>query len=203
MPAGAQGEAVQRFYNHVLASGRKPLIIDCGANIGASALWFAARYPAAHIIAIEPALDNFELLQYNCVGLDHVETLAAAVGPVAGCAYLSDDMGNGMAYRVVQHTTDLPVRIVTIRDLLPDPGLYEPFLLKIDIEGGEMALFAGDTSAIDLFPVILMEPHDWLHPGCATSHSFFSYHAKTGREFSMKDENLASLDWKRLISALT
>jgi FkbM family methyltransferase len=41
-----------------LRHGQTPLILDLGANIGASAVWFAVRYPAAHIVAFEPHPDN-------------------------------------------------------------------------------------------------------------------------------------------------
>ena len=37
------------------------LIMDCGANVGYSSLWFLNRYPGAHMIAIEPDAGNFKL----------------------------------------------------------------------------------------------------------------------------------------------
>ena len=35
-------------------NGKRPLIVDAGANIGASAAFFAMTYPTAKIVAIEP-----------------------------------------------------------------------------------------------------------------------------------------------------
>src|SRR5260370_33764880 len=52
MPSGAHGALVENIYREIVASGLQPLIIDCGANIGASVTWYAARYPEAHIIAV-------------------------------------------------------------------------------------------------------------------------------------------------------
>src|SRR5258708_20272776 len=40
-----QNKKLNDRYKAILASGRVPVIIDAGANIGLSALWFAARYP--------------------------------------------------------------------------------------------------------------------------------------------------------------
>ena len=70
IPTGIHGGQIEGFYQEILAAGRQPLIIDCGSNIGASVAWFSARYPQAHIVAVEPAPDNFDLLRQNCAGLD-------------------------------------------------------------------------------------------------------------------------------------
>jgi hypothetical protein len=40
-------------------------IIDCGANIGCSAVYFLSKYPDAELIAIEPDEDNCRLLRKN------------------------------------------------------------------------------------------------------------------------------------------
>jgi predicted O-methyltransferase YrrM len=40
-------------------------IVDAGAHIGGSVLWFTSRYPNARIIAIEPRLATFALLREN------------------------------------------------------------------------------------------------------------------------------------------
>ena len=50
---------------------------------------FSARYPEAHIVAVEPAPDNFALLRKNCAGLD-VDLREAGIGAVDGTARLSD-----------------------------------------------------------------------------------------------------------------
>lgn len=41
------------------------LVLDCGANIGASTLWLTERYPEARVLAVEPDPRNFWLLQRN------------------------------------------------------------------------------------------------------------------------------------------
>src|SRR5438046_10692668 len=52
------------------AGGLRPLVVDAGANIGASAIHFVANVPAARVVAIEPDRANFELLSRNVEGLD-------------------------------------------------------------------------------------------------------------------------------------
>jgi tRNA1(Val) A37 N6-methylase TrmN6 len=54
--------AVARFYEEALVHRIIPVIVDCGANVGMTSIWYARRYPAAVILAIEPEPGNFEIL---------------------------------------------------------------------------------------------------------------------------------------------
>ena len=194
MPTGAHGVLVERVYQAILASGKRPLIVDCGANIGTSVLWFTARYPEAHIIAVEPSPDNFALLLRNCAGLD-ADLRQAGIGPSDGTAWLSDKNGDGMACRTNENNEGVEIKVLSLETLLASApsSEYTPFLLKVDIEGAEKGLFTGPPAVLDQFPVIIMEPHDWMFPGEQTSVEFFRFHAQAGREFSMKHENVASI----------
>jgi FkbM family methyltransferase len=194
MPSGAHGALVENLYREIIASGRQPLIIDCGANIGASVTWLSARYPEAHIIAIEPSADNFALLRRNCANLD-VDLRLAAVSSIDGRAYLDNPSGTPMDFRVTSEPGGVETDLISVGSLLASKPVsaYAPFLLKVDIEGGEKSLFDGNTEAINQFPLIILEPHDWLMPGQHTSQLFFRFHAASGREFCMKHENVASI----------
>ena len=55
------------------------VIIDAGANIGISTIYFANRFPNAKVIAIEPEESNFELLKINCENYPNVKLVRAAV----------------------------------------------------------------------------------------------------------------------------
>ena len=193
MPSGAHGALIERIYREIVASGKKPLIVDCGANIGASVLWFTARYPEAHIVAFEPSPVNFALLRNNCSGYD-IDLRQAGIGPVDSNAWMSDPDG-GMGCRTNDSHDGIGIEIISLETLLstkPASG-YSPFLLKVDIEGAEKSLFTGPASVLDKFPLIIMEPHDWLFPGQQTSVEFFRFHAQAGREFTMHNENIASI----------
>jgi FkbM family methyltransferase len=194
IPVGAHGVLIEHIYQEIVASGRLPLIIDCGANIGCSALWLHARYPMAHIVAIEPAPDNFELLRANCKNLD-IDLIQAGVAATDGRARLSEAPGSEMGYRTIIDGNGPEVTMVAIGTLLEakPASRYVPFLLKIDIEGAEKTLFSGDNAALAVFPLIIMEPHDWLFPGTLSSRGFFRFHVDAGREFCMRNENVASI----------
>jgi FkbM family methyltransferase len=203
-PIGVHGKLIQRRYDEIVASGAQPLIVDCGANIGTSVMWFGLRYPKAHIVAIEPAPDNFGLLKVNTAGFD-VDLRQAGVAPADGTARLDASHGTDMGYRTSDDAAGPAIDMVSIATILAqkDPAKYKPFLLKIDIEGAEKPLFAGDTTAINQFPLIILEPHDWLIPGQRSSVEFFRFHAAAGREFCMKDENIASIAWDKSLTEAT
>ena len=193
MPSGAHGALIERIYRDIVASKKKPLIVDCGANIGASVLWFTARYPEAHIVAVEPAPSNFALLRKNCSGLD-VDLRQAGIGPVDGIAWIGNP-DDEWGCRTNDIHDGIEVAIISLETLLASKPVsgYSPFLLKVDIEGAEKSLFAGTASVLDQFPLIIVEPHDWLFPGQCTSLEFFRFHAQAGREFAMNNENIASI----------
>jgi len=195
------GSHADHFCRSVLAAGRTPLIVDCGANIGASVLWFAARYPGAHLVAIEPAADNFALLRRNCAGTTS-DLRAAAVGPNDGMTLLYDPGEGAWGYRTgVDAAGGYEVAMLSLATILAEnpASRYEPFILKIDIEGGEKELFSGDWTVIDRFPVLVIEPHDWILPGTQVASGFFRFHSNTDRDFAYRGENVFSLSYRRLV----
>lgn len=201
LPRSGHCAMIDSLYQQILASARQPLIVDCGANIGASVLWFTSRYPRAHVLAVEPAPDNFELLQRNCAHLD-VDLRQAAIASEDGFASLFDPGEGSLAYRTVPAGPESGLETVSLQTLLNQKpaATYTPFLLKLDIEGAEKPLFDGDCSAIADFPIIIMEPHDWFLPGQGTSLGFFRFHAQAGRELLIRHENIISIDYRAAAS---
>jgi FkbM family methyltransferase len=57
--------------------GKKPLIVDVGANTGAASLYAHRAFPDARIVAVEPDRQNFELLVANAAGFPISCRLAA------------------------------------------------------------------------------------------------------------------------------
>ncbi|EIP4524522.1 FkbM family methyltransferase [Salmonella enterica] len=141
----ARNRDIQARYRDILAAGMKPVIVDCGANIGTSVLHFLGEYPQAHVVALEPAPDNFALLELNTRGLD-VELIPKGVSSSEGMMELVDT-GEPFAYRM---------SVTTMTKILE---AYQPeclFILKVDIEGGEKELFSGDISRVDDFYVCMV-----------------------------------------------
>jgi FkbM family methyltransferase len=171
----------------------RPLIIDAGANIGASVCWFAFHFPHAHIVAVEPDPANFDLLRRNTEGLN-VTPHQAALGCEDGRVHLVDPGAGEWGYRTVQ-ASDGAVPLIAIGRLVAEQAAagFHPFIAKVDIEGGEAALFAPPVDWVDRFPLIVVELHDWLMPGQGTSRNFLQCVASRDRDFVYIGENIFSI----------
>lgn len=187
--------AISEIFGIIKASGKIPIIVDCGANIGASVNWFAMTYPGSRIVAVEPARDNVEFLRKNTIGLN-CELREEAIS--SSCREVSlIDTGRGSTAYCTE--SDLPgkytVKTITINNILEfyKEEIYSPFIMKIDIEGHESHLFSKYLEVIDRFPFIFIELHDWLFPGKGSSCSFFRFHADREREMIQFGETFCSI----------
>ncbi|HXB57860.1 MAG TPA: FkbM family methyltransferase [Vicinamibacteria bacterium] len=172
-----------------------PLIIDCGANIGATSAWFALDFPRCRVLAIEPEEGNFVLLERNASSLSAVLPIKAGVASRPGALVVSDPGLGEWAYRtsLAQPTTaGNTVPAVTVSGLLREHR-GNPFILKIDVEGAEKDLFSEEDPAFDLFPVIVIEFHDWMFPKEAMSRNFLRWHSSRNRDFVVIGENAFSI----------
>ena len=75
---------IHAAYQRILGSGRIPVIVDAGANVGAASIWFSTQFPEAHILAIEPNWENAELCRLNTRGRPNVKMIEAAIGSEPG-----------------------------------------------------------------------------------------------------------------------
>lgn len=74
-----------------------------------------------------------------------------------------------------------------ITALAPQASL---FIAKIDIEGGEEALFRGNPDWPRDAQLIVVETHDWLLPGAGTSRNFRRCIAELPIDLLARGENL-------------
>ena len=139
----------------------KPLtILDIGGHIGSAALFFAMRYPDAHVYSFEPVNDNFELLKKNTQGLRNVTAVnlglgnedrtlkvrAATPGNLASFSVNSTDTSSG------------PEREIVIRNAgrcLQELSIDKVDLIKLDAEGAEMEI-------IEALPEEILGNAQWI-----------------------------------------
>src|SRR4051812_1083223 len=183
-----QGKALAGFYAGIVQRAT-PLIVDAGANIGASCVYFSTAYPQARVIAIEPERENCRLLRLNCQDR-RVEIHEAALGNRPGKLYLQDPGLSSWGFRVGEAGT-YPVDVVTVDQLLDHAAEDEaPFILKIDIEGGEQSLFDGDCPWLARFALVVVELHDWMLPGTGSSNNFLRKIGAHNFDVLQRGENL-------------
>lgn len=178
--------------------GTRRLIIDAGANIGVSTVYFAARYPQSIVVALEPEAENFELLEENTRRFPNVVPLNKAIASERGRAPLSDPGSGSATFRVGREIAKGQilgyVDTVTVADMMAAFEETEPFLAKIAIEGGEAELFGGDAVALSRFPAVAVELHERLFPGLHSARPFLRWHLEHNRDLHQADGRLWSFD---------
>jgi FkbM family methyltransferase len=186
-----------RRYADLSTLGARPLIVDCGANIGASSTYFRLVCPDARIVAIEPEAENFSLLSENTARFAEVRPVNKAIASQPGSLLLYDPGAGAWGYRTGAEAPESnligEVATITIDDVLRENADAVPFILKVDIEGAESDLFATNTEAISRFPLVIVELHDWMLPGEETSRSFLHWHLSERRDLVHFGENIFSL----------
>ena len=150
------------------------LIIDAGANIGLTSLYFAARCANARIVALEPEASNIDLLRRNTEGVKNIMVKAGALWPRRASLSLVDDNADKWAFSVTESSASASiVSAFTVPDILAEIGTDCVDLLKLDIEGAEKDLFTqGWQDWLPKVKRIVVELHDRLVPGC--SKTFYS-----------------------------
>ncbi|HEV8434967.1 MAG TPA: FkbM family methyltransferase [Thermoanaerobaculia bacterium] len=117
-------------------------IIDAGANIGLASVFFANRFPEARIIALEPEAGNFELLEKNVRPYSNVIPIHAALWTHDAMIGLANPDDRVDSYRFDSGATAHSIQAFSVSSLLKRFELSSLDLLKIDIEGGETAIFS-------------------------------------------------------------
>lgn len=175
------------------------VIVDAGAYTGLSTAYFAMRYPAAKIIAIEPDEANFGLLLRNTAGFANVQAVRAALWVEQGSVALADPGHGPWALRLAGTAgagTGTQVPAITMDDVLREYQLDTIDLLKVDIEGSEKELFAAADSWIGRVDAICLELHDRFKPGC--SRAFYQAVGDFRTEFRLGEDVLVLRDESRL-----
>ena len=134
-------------------------IVDAGANIGLSAVFFANRFPAATIVAIEPEAANFALLQRNAAPYPNVIPLHAALWSEDTVLSLSNPEDHVDSYRFGAEAGAQTVAAYGVPSILQRFGMERADILKVDIEGGETAVFANRPDWVDRVGVFVVELH--------------------------------------------
>ncbi len=165
---------IQKEYATRLLPEDASVVVDLGANVGMASLFFATRYPAATIIALEPDPENFDLLKRNLaqVGPRSVALQAAIWDEDRELGIKrADDTGLPLGDWGVQVGNSGSGGYATVMGwsmgrLIAHFGIQRIDILKIDIEGAEKELFEGaDLAWLDLVDMVLVETHERFRPG--------------------------------------
>ncbi|MBL7929213.1 MAG: FkbM family methyltransferase [Bacteroidia bacterium] len=136
-------------------SSTKPVIIDCGANLGLSVSWFARNYPGSSIIAFEPDPLLFGILQHNAQANNINADLRneAVWNTNSELKFFSSKKQNA---QIADSGTET-VKAVRLKEILETYSQID--LLKIDIEGAEYAVIADCRNELHRVKHVFVECH--------------------------------------------
>lgn len=157
--------------------GPDDVVVDVGAHIGRYALPAAKK--GAKVIAVEPEPSNFLLLQKNVIlnGLSNVVLVPRAMtsSPRLLLLSLAESTNTGIS-SVKEDDPDAPpislagrwVRVLgeTLDQLVDAHGLHRIDWLKIDVEGHEVAVLEGGSSALEMTRRLVLEVSELTTESC-------------------------------------
>lgn len=159
--------AVREIYKSVITGILVPrTVIDLGANIGLASLYFAHHWPSCKILAVEPNPETCDVLLSNLKPLSRAgrcKMLQAAVWSTSTQLSYYQQPGRFSTFSV--HETihgekgSGTVSGQTMAEVIRHSGFTAIDLLKVDIEGAEAQLFAGNVDWLSSVGSIAIEFH--------------------------------------------
>ncbi len=179
---------VSEIYEPSAACGAGPgsLILDVGANVGYSSLYFAKRFPDSRVLAFEPHPEFASLFDRHMAlnGVSsRVTLLPAAAHTAAGTAILTDaEDSSALVDCPGIGTIDVPAV-----DFFDAAGTGQVALLKMDVEGAEVPLLTDPRFEHLDVHMLLLEWHDPSGSGggktwCVDRLEALGYHVSLGRQ---------------------
>ncbi len=119
--------------------GNPKVIIDLGANIGDTAIFYSILYPQAKIFAVEPNPHIHEKLAMNVKDFPNIKICKCAISDTTGKIKLNlgdSHLGSSINARE-QNKNSVEVDVYSLEDFCKMEGTEKVDILKFDIEGAE------------------------------------------------------------------
>ncbi len=194
----------QRLY-HFSANREDPRIIDGGANIGLSVLFFKQLYPASRITAFEADPQVFGVLEENVrvQGCGSVQLVQKALWCSETIISFASEGADGGRVSRAQEVGDANVQAVRLRDYLDEPVDF----LKLDIEGAETEVLSDCANHLGNVENLFVEYHSFsterqslhqllgildgagfrvhIHPSSQSPQPFLRRHTQLGMDMQL------------------
>lgn len=165
-------------------------IIDGGANIGLTSVFFANKFPNANIVAVEPEKENFQMLQKNTNSYSNISLLNAGIWDHNTFLSVVDEGKGNNAFTVkeVPVNTENAIKALSVYEIMKQQDWSTIDILKLDIEGTEKNIFEKNyESWLPFVRVLIVELHDRMIEG--SSEAVFNTISKYNFSKEIKGEN--------------
>jgi FkbM family methyltransferase len=153
------------------------VIVDAGANIGMTSLFYGIKFPHARIFAIEAEFSNFDMLRKNVRPYPNITPIHAALWHSEGYISVNLPPSEAFGHWGFAVTGDPGnVRAITVQSLMCEFDLDYIDLLKVNIEASEKEVFEA-CEWQDRVGSVVIELHDRFKPGCsqAVNHALKNF----------------------------
>lgn len=186
--AGMDEIFTRRNYEFPTAA-QDPAILDVGANIGLSVIFFKTLHPRARVTAFEPDPDLFALLEHNVrvFGFSDVTLRREAVWTKTGeVEFCAEGAFSGRIPKPGDDQRRIRVPACRLRELLEK----EVEFLKLDVEGAEDRILADAADRLDRAARIFVEYHAHVDER-QTLHEILAILQRAGFRYHVKDAYVA------------
>jgi FkbM family methyltransferase len=161
-----------------------PVILDCGANVGVSAVHMATRHPDAQMILFEADPSIASYLERNLArnGLGHIPVIQGAVWVHGEGVDFTPEGSEGGS--ILGLGSSIRVNSLRLRDVIS--GLERVDFLKMDIEGAEAEVLADCAEQLVKVGFAFVECHCWRHRP-QTLHHVLAVLAQAGFRYYLEN----------------
>lgn len=158
---------VLSLYKLNILNDEKPVLIDAGANVGYTSLYFLNSIPNLQIFSIEPSESNMNIYKQN-IALNNFEQQVKfymnALAEVENKNFtINNTFRDGKDWSIsTQENKDGILKGITINEIIKNNNLNKISILKIDIEGAERFIFNKNNNLdfLKITQIIAIEIHD-------------------------------------------
>jgi len=147
-------------------------IIDGGANIGLTSVFFANKYPQADIVAVEPEEGNFEMLKKNTKNYGGINLIRSGIWSHSAILSVIDEGKGNNSFTVTEvlSAREDSINAISIYEIMQERSWDTIDILKLDIEGAEKNVFEKNFEQwLPRVKILIIEFHDRAVEGCSST----------------------------------
>ena len=166
-----EGNAATHIHDILAGNVYKPVqlkdfsptrIIDIGANVGASAIYFHSQYPNAQVTCFEPSTKNFHYLTQNLQDINHITLNPFGLSDTTKITTLFQGKTQCLQYSIFKNTEvsesgeqiQLKAAFDEVKEIIENQTV-----IKIDTEGCEFQILNSIKTFFNQLQVIYLEFH--------------------------------------------
>ena len=163
---------------------KETIIIDAGANVGYTSVFFAKHLSNYKIFAVEPSIENYSMYLKNSQWFENLKIYHHALSEKSNAFFtINREFRDGKDWSIsTKEDSTGTIKGISVQEIIEENNLDYITVLKIDIEGAERFIFKKDNN-LDFLKktyIIALEIHDEFNSRTSINrvlldHNFFIF----------------------------